>query len=136
MRANLQRAPTLMDDIDGVHYRIGLVLRDAIYRDELLALPRLDDELVDLFRLEGGKAQNATVASQRAWDALAVGFDNDIDEDIVVPDRPLDVELPEAALTELGAHDWRAKQEGCRSRGAVQRDLAGNANRLTCTRRH
>jgi hypothetical protein len=108
--ASLRRAATPFDRLAGDRYRIGIVVSDAVYRDDLLALPRLDAELPDLLRRTGILARNAAVDAQIAWDRLAAGFDTAANPDVAVPPRPVPAEAPDDVLKALGAHDWRAKQ--------------------------
>lgn len=107
--ASLRRAATAFDRLAGDRYRIGIVVPDAAYRDDLLALPRLDAELPDLLRRTGILARNAAVDSQIAWDRLAAGFNTAANPDVAVPPRPVLAEDPADVLAALGARAWRSK---------------------------
>lgn len=110
MGANLARAATAFDRLAGDRYRIGIVVPDDAYRDDLLALPQPDPELPDLLRRTGILARNAAVDSQIAWDRLAAGFDTAANPDVAVPPRPVPAEAPAEVLDALGARAWLAKE--------------------------
>ena len=113
LRASRARAATRFDALAGDHYRIGLVLADGDYRDDLLALPQLDPELPDLLRRSGILARNAGADAIAAWDRLAAGFDAettpDYDPGFPVPERPERAEDPDLVLAALGDRNWAAR---------------------------
>jgi hypothetical protein len=110
MRSNTGRAPTGFDAVAGDHYRIGLVVGDDDFRNDLLQLPELEQEIVELLHRKGRECTNATAESQIAWDRLAAGFDPSEHPEIAsVPNRPDDTVQPQEILDTLGQKAWKAK---------------------------
>ena len=110
MQANLERAPTGFNALAGDHYRIGLVISDELYRPDLLQLPQLEQEVVDLLHRKGRESQNATSRAQLIWDKLAAGFDEQSHIDIAsVPERPQSPQSAQQILNLLGSKEWRSK---------------------------
>ena len=113
MRTNMERAPTGFNAVAGDHYRIGLVVSDDDYRPDLLQLPELETEVVQLLHHKGRESVNATAGSQIIWDELAAGFDaTEHPEIAAVPERPETPLQPGEILDNLGAKDWSAKTAG------------------------
>lgn len=93
MRKNLQRTPTGFDAVAGDRHRLGLslglVVSDADYRADLLQLPQIEQQLVELLYRKARDAENAAAESQIIWGALAHAFDQDANPEIAsVPERP------------------------------------------------
>lgn len=110
MHTNLSRAATGFAAVAGDHYRIGLVVSDEHYRPDLLQLPQLEDEVVELLHRKGRECGNATADAQLIWDSLAAGFiPQDHPEIASVPDRPVTPKPAEEILAQLGATEWQAK---------------------------
>jgi hypothetical protein len=113
MRTNMERAPTGFNAVAGDHYRIGLVVSDDDYRPDLLQLPELETEVVELLHRKGRESVNATAASQIIWDELAAGFDPTLHPEIAsVPERPPDPADPLDILASLASQSWKAKTAG------------------------
>lgn len=110
MHSNLERAVTGFDAVAGDHYRIGLVVSDDLYRPDLLQLPQLEKEVVELLHRNGRVSANAMAEAQIIWDRLAAGFDQENHPEIAsVPDRPETPQAPQQILDKLGGRDWQAK---------------------------
>lgn len=110
MGSNLERAPTGFNAVVGDSYRIGLVVSDDDYRNDLLQLPELEKEVVELLHRNGRESENSTVDSQSVWDSLAVGFNPDEHPEIAsIPERPDTPVSAESILEKLGEIAWEAK---------------------------
>jgi len=110
MQSNLERAATGFDAVAGDFYRIGLVVSDELYRPDLLQLPQLEQEMVELLHRKGRDSENATAEAQIIWDKLAAGFDPVAHPEIAsVPDRPQTPQSATQILNLLGNKEWQAK---------------------------
>ncbi len=110
LQSNLQRAATGFDAVAGDSYRIGLVVSDDLYRPDLLQLPQLETEIIELLHRKGRESENATAQSQILWDKLAAGFVPELHPEIAsVPERPQTPQSAQQILSLLGSKEWQAK---------------------------
>lgn len=113
MQSNLERAATGFDTVADDHYRIGLVVSDDNYRSDLLQLPQLEREVVELLHRKGRESENATATTQKIWDSLAAEFDQqNYPEIATVPERPQTPLSAQQILNQLSNIEWQAKSAG------------------------